>query len=169
LSLVKKPSDVFTDYKKQLMPVGAITIGDGTTISDLLKQSPKPALSMYILPTDETEIDKNKVALTDFSNNSLDVTKTYTNFRNAELATLLKSYFLPASIFNTIYTIDITNIKTEAKKENAINKKINEIVGSYLSLPVIPLTLPIAESDIIKNPKWLIRAESLIDEKILGN
>jgi hypothetical protein len=50
----------------------------------------------------------------------------------------------------------------------------NEIFDSVLDrvyLPIVPLELdvPCSANTILRNPRWLIRTESLIDEKILGN
>lgn len=50
----------------------------------------------------------------------------------------------------------------------------NEIFKSVLDrvyLPIVPLEIDVQCTDntILRNPKWLIRTESLIDEKILGN
>lgn len=54
---MKTPTEMFQDYKKSLMPVGAITIGNGTKIDELLSsQTHLENLSMYILPTTKDEL-----------------------------------------------------------------------------------------------------------------
>lgn len=50
------PTEMFQDYKKSLMPIAAITIGNGTKIDELLSsQMHLENLSMYILPTTKDE------------------------------------------------------------------------------------------------------------------
>lgn len=64
---MKPPSAMFQDYKKSLMPVGAITIGNGTKIDELLNLSSHlENLSMYILPTTKDELISGKLTTHSF-------------------------------------------------------------------------------------------------------
>jgi hypothetical protein len=108
----------------------------------------------------------------------LDLNKTYKNFVNSDFAVLLKTFFLPKNKWLYIHRLELD---TGITAEDFIQKVCDEINSKYTNkvyLPIIPLTLPIKSptsttvseyEDVIKNPKWLIRTESLIDEKILGN
>lgn len=64
---MKTPNEMFQDYKKSLMPVGAITIGNGTEIDNLLsRREHLENLSMYILPTTKDELIQDELTTHSF-------------------------------------------------------------------------------------------------------
>jgi hypothetical protein len=168
--LISKPSEFFKDYKTNLMPVGAITIADDREINNQIKQNKTYiAGSMYVLPkspiTETTDTFANHAycELTDFNHISINTNKTYTKFINYELATLLKYYFVPEYHFLELLRV--------ADDSVSIKELITKAISNKCYLPHVPFNLPFNAnvSGVIQNPNWVIRSESLIDEKILGN